>query len=170
MNFINGFFLNSFQIVRTQIVQPPVDTTVLLGTTAALQCKVSSDPKVPFNVDWYRESKALPITNGQRIQVKGDGTLEIQAVRAGDVGEYSCVVTSPGGNETRSARLSVVELPFPPINVQAVRLPNERNVNITWTPGFDGNSKILMFIVQKREEEEGIIGPIPDMLQKWVTW
>lgn len=74
-------------------------------------------------------------------------------MRASDVGEYSCVVTSPGGNETRTARLSVVELPYPPINVKADRLSFKRAVNISWTPAFDGNSKITQFIIQKREEE-----------------
>lgn len=78
----------------------------------------------------------------------------IQSVRASDVGQYSCVVTSPGGNETRSARLSVVELPYPPINVRADRLIAQRAVNVSWTPGFDGNSKLTKFIIQKREEED----------------
>lgn len=34
----------------------------------------------------------MPITNGQRVGVQPDGTLEIQAVRASDVGVYSCMV------------------------------------------------------------------------------
>lgn len=142
--------------VRTQIVQPPADTRVLLGLTASLQCKVSSDPSVPFNIDWYRESQATPITNSQRIGVQGDGTLEIQAVRASDVGTYSCMVTSPGGNETRSARLSVIELPFAPTNVKAERIDTHmhRSINISWTAGFDGNSPILKFIIQRREVPE----------------
>ncbi|XP_037934636.1 protein sidekick isoform X4 [Teleopsis dalmanni] len=156
-------------MVRTQIIQPPVDTTVLLGLTATLQCKVSSDPTVPFNIDWYREGHPMPISNSQRIGVQADGTLEIQAVRASDVGTYSCVVTSPGGNETRSARLSVIELPFPPTNVKVARLdaPNQRTINISWTPGFDGNSPILKFIIQRREVSE--LGPVPDPLLNWVT-
>lgn len=78
--------------VRTQIVQPPADTRVLLGLTASLQCKVSSDPSVPFNIDWYREGLVAPIMNSQRVGVQADGTLEIQAVRASDVGVYSCMV------------------------------------------------------------------------------
>lgn len=78
--------------MRTQIIQPPADTRVLLGLTASLQCKVSSDPSVPYNIDWYRESQSTPITNSQRIGVQADGTLEIQAVRAVDVGTYSCMV------------------------------------------------------------------------------
>lgn len=78
--------------VRTQIVQPPADTRVLLGLTASLQCRVSSDPSVPFNIDWYREGQPIPIMNGPRVGVMADGTLEIQAVRASDVGVYACMV------------------------------------------------------------------------------
>lgn len=143
-------------IVRTQIIQPPVDTTVLLGVTATLQCKVSSDPTVPYNIDWYREGHPTAISNSQRIGVQSDGTLEMKAVRASDVGTYSCVVTSPGGNETRSARFSVIELPFPPTNVKATRLEttDQRAINVSWTPGFDGNSPISKFIIQRREVSE----------------
>lgn len=90
----NAKFINLICAVRTQIIQPPVDTTVLLGLTASLQCKVSSDPSVPYNIDWYRgDTQSAPITNSQRIGVQADGTLEIQAVRAADVGTYSCMVS-----------------------------------------------------------------------------
>lgn len=144
---------------------------MLLGLTAALLCRVSSDPNVPFNIDWYRDGQpATPIQNSQRIGVQADGTLEIQAVRAADVGTYACVVTSPGGNETRSARLSVIELPFAPTNVKAERLDmrgTERAINVSWTAGFDGNSPIQKFIVQRREVPE--LGPNPDPLLNWIT-
>lgn len=142
--------------VRTHIMQPPADTVVLLGHTASLQCKVSSDPNVPFNIDWFRVNSVQPIGNSQRIGVKPDGTLEIQAVRASDVGEYLCMVTSPGGNETRSAHLGVIELPFAPTNVRAekIQMGKQRAVNVSWTPGFDGNSPILKFIIQRREVSE----------------
>ena len=65
-------------------------------------------------------------------------------------------VTSPGGNETRSAHLSVIELPFAPTNIKAERLDTgtQRAVNVSWTPGFDGNSPVLKFIIQKREVPE----------------
>lgn len=91
-----------------------------------------------------------------RINILSDGTLEIQAVRAADVGQYTCSIKSPGGNETRSAKLSVIELPFAPTNVKAERLDTaaQRAVNVSWTPGFDGNSPIRMYIVQKRELPE----------------
>ncbi|XP_054261356.1 protein sidekick-like [Macrosteles quadrilineatus] len=149
-------------LVRTQIIQPPVDTRVLLGNTATLQCKVSSDPSVPYQIDWFHNGQPVGV-GSQRVSVAGDGTLEIQAVRAADVGDYTCALVSPGGNETRTARLSVIELPFPPTNLVATRLDN-RAINLTWAPGFDGNSEILKYIVQRREVSD--LGPITD---NWVT-
>lgn len=44
----------------------------------------------------------------------------------------------------------MIELPFAPTNVQAVRLDN-RLINVSWAPGFDGNSEVLKYIVQRRE-------------------
>uniref|UniRef100_A0A6P7F6S0 Protein sidekick n=1 Tax=Diabrotica virgifera virgifera TaxID=50390 RepID=A0A6P7F6S0_DIAVI len=156
-------------LVRTQIVQPPVDTRVLLGQTATLQCKISSDPTVPYQLDWFRDKQLISPRGSQRIRILSDGTLEIEAVRASDVGFYTCSVLSPGGNETRSAKLSVIELPFSPSSVKAERVDNgsQRAVNVSWTPGFDGNSPIKKYIVQKREIPE--LGPIPDPLLNWVT-
>ncbi|XP_063923433.1 protein sidekick isoform X3 [Zophobas morio] len=143
-------------LVRTQIIQPPVDTRVLLGHTATLQCKISSDPAVKFDLHWYKNKQLMNPKSSQRISILKDGTLEIQAVRAADVGFYTCSIKSPGGNETRSAKLSVIELPYAPTNVKAERLDiaSQRAVNVSWIPGFDGNSPIKQFIIQKREVPE----------------
>lgn len=46
-----------FISVRTQIIAPPVDTRVLLGHTATLQCKVSNDPNVKYNIDWFHNKQ-----------------------------------------------------------------------------------------------------------------
>ncbi|XP_022907752.1 protein sidekick isoform X2 [Onthophagus taurus] len=156
-------------LVRTQIVQPPVETRVLLGHTATLQCKISSDPSVPYELLWFHNKQLINPNLSSRIKTMSDGTLEIQAVRAADVGTYSCTVASPGGNDTRSAKLSVIELPFAPINVKATKLDTgtQRAVNVSWTPGFDGNSPIKQYIIQKREVPE--LGPIPDPLLNWIT-
>ncbi len=46
-----------FLLVRTQIVQPPVDTRVILGHVATMQCKVSGDSSVSYSVQWRHENK-----------------------------------------------------------------------------------------------------------------
>ncbi|XP_014300001.2 protein sidekick isoform X2 [Microplitis demolitor] len=154
--------------VRTQIIRPPSDTSVLLGHTAKLECKVSNDPSVPYDIDWFYNAQLINRASS-RVKMRHDGTLEIGAVRASDVGEYTCTVISPGGNETRSARLSVIELPFAPINVVAERVESisPRSVNISWVPGFDGNSEIKKFVVERRVVPE--TGPIADSLSNWVV-
>lgn len=84
-------------------------------------------------------------------------------------------------------------MPFAPTNINSERLDTvtQRAINVSWTPGFDGNSPILKFIVQRREVPElgtlkfvnrffftfnvlnefieSFIGPIPDPLLNWVT-
>ncbi|KAJ8687397.1 hypothetical protein QAD02_023191 [Eretmocerus hayati] len=156
-------------MVRTQIVQPPVDQSVLLSQTAEFKCEVSHDPSVKYDVAWFQNSQVINTRASSRVKMLSDGTLEISGVRASDVGEYTCSVVSPGGNETRSARLSVIELPFAPINVVAERLEHisPRAINVSWVPGFDGNSPIKSYNVQRREVPE--LGPLPDSNLNWVT-
>ncbi|BES97569.1 Immunoglobulin V-set domain [Nesidiocoris tenuis] len=152
-------------LVRTQIIQPPVDTKVLLGNTATLQCKVSSDPTVPYQIDWFHNTRSVGYGT-QRVKIGPDGTLVIHAVRAADVGDYTCMLSSAGGNETRTARLSVIELPYPVMNVKAERF-DQRVINVSWTPAFDGNSQISKYIIQRREVSD--IGLIADPLLNWIT-
>ena len=47
---IGSAFINV--LFRTQIIQPPADTQVILGQVGTLQCKVSSDPAVPYEIEW----------------------------------------------------------------------------------------------------------------------
>jgi protein sidekick len=77
--------------------------------------------------------------------------LEIKEVRAADVGEYTCFLSTSGGNDSRSARLEVIELPYAPGAVSAYKIKGTKTVNVSWTAGFDGNSPIIKYIIQKRE-------------------
>ena len=157
-------------LVRTQIIQPPSDTKVILGHIAKIHCKVSSDSGVGYEVVWYHEGRLIQDKTSHRINLDSDGTLQIAEARASDAGQYSCEVKSSGGNDRRLARLDVIELPYAPTSVSAVKIDNghEKSVNVSWTPGFDGNSPIIKHIVQFRfVPEEGIIN-FEDNLN-WVT-
>lgn len=153
--------------VRTQIVQPPVDTRVILGHVATMQCRVSGDSSVSYTVQWRHENKPIDPNRSQRIQVLPDGTLQIAEARASDVGSYACHVTSAGGDDSRTANLYVIELPYPPSGVAATRQGQGKAVNVSWIPGFDGNSPISKFIIQKRVVP--VTGPIPDTVNSWTT-
>ena len=79
--------------MKTQIIQPPVDSRVILGRVASLQCKVSHAPSVSFGVQWSHDGTPVEPEGTPRISVRQDGTLEIQEVRAADVGTYTCMVS-----------------------------------------------------------------------------
>lgn len=79
--------------VKTQISQPPVDTRVILGRVATLQCKVSHAPSVAVHIQWSHGNSIIKPDGNPRISVWNDGTLEIQEVRAADVGLYTCMVS-----------------------------------------------------------------------------
>lgn len=51
-------------LVRTQIIQPPADTQVILGQVATLQCKVSSDPALPFDIEWEHNDEYVTLLLG----------------------------------------------------------------------------------------------------------
>ena len=137
-------------IIRTQIDQPPVDSKVILSSTAELQCRVRHDLTIPVKVYWTFQKRNLTAITSSRIKITADNTLHIEQVRNTDVGLYTCRVESIGGNDKRSARLDVIELPHPPTNVVATLNVNGGLVNVSWTPPFDGNSPITKYVVQMR--------------------
>ena len=51
------------------ILQPPVDTKVILGHVASMQCRVSADPNVPFEVDWFHEGRLISAEASHRINI-----------------------------------------------------------------------------------------------------
>ena len=125
---------------------------VILGHVASMTCKVSADSNVPFDVSWYHDGRMINAAASHRISISAhDGTLKIAEARASDAGEYTCEVSSDGGNDRRSADLDVIELPYAPTHVYAEKVSTApKTVNISWTPGFDGNSPIIKYILQYR--------------------
>ena len=66
---------------------------MILGHVAQLQCRVSSDESVPYEIDWFHEGRLIDAEISHRISLDRDGTLKIAEARASDAGEYSCKVT-----------------------------------------------------------------------------
>ncbi|UYV77069.1 SDK2 [Cordylochernes scorpioides] len=156
-----------FVLRPTEISGPPVDTTVILSSTAELQCRVSHDPAGPdYELVWQLEGRQLQA--GGRITILPDGTLRIAQARHTDVGLYTCQVSSPSGTKARSARLNVIQLPYPPTSVIASLLANAR-VNLSWAKPFDGNSPIQAYVVQLRTLPPELEGAEDDLLLPWTT-
>jgi protein sidekick len=136
---------------------------------------VSSDPALPFEIEWEHNDEAIVPGMSSRIIVQLDGTLEIREVRASDVGNYKCIVRSQGGHDERVAQLKIIELPYPPTNVHAEKLPKlapgaySKAVNISWISGFDGNSAVLKYIIQKRTASPEAGAQQTEILSSWET-
>ncbi|CAH0714045.1 unnamed protein product, partial [Brenthis ino] len=89
------------------IVTPPMNTTVLEGDRAELECL----PKSPeWAVQWYRESvpvEALPEL-ALRSEMVINGSLILRKAVSTDLGEYECRISAPDGQvQSASAFLDV---------------------------------------------------------------
>ena len=94
--------------------------------------------------------------------------MRIAEARASDAGEYTCEVSSNGGNDHHTSNLDVIELPYAPTQVTAEKISTApKTVNVSWTPGFNGNSPIIKYILQYRYVPQK--GPIPKDDLNWIT-
>uniref|UniRef100_A0A8D1V0G2 Sidekick cell adhesion molecule 1 n=1 Tax=Sus scrofa TaxID=9823 RepID=A0A8D1V0G2_PIG len=98
---------------RTSIVRPPEDSVVIKGTTAALHCGATHDPRVSLRYVWKKDNAVIAPPGSSRIVVEKDGSLLISQTWSGDIGDYTCDVVSEGGNDSRAARLEGELLPLP---------------------------------------------------------
>ncbi|OWF40124.1 protein sidekick-like [Mizuhopecten yessoensis] len=143
-------------LVRTQITAPPQNVSKGKGENAMMPCSVSHDPHIQVQLNWYKfdrntNQKNL-LSNSSRISISGTGTLQIMGVYNIDIGYYQCEVISLGGNDSRKAYLSVLEIPHQPVLQTVVVMQSDlRSVNLTWQPGFDGYTPIIRFIIQYRQ-------------------
>uniref|UniRef100_A0A672MZD8 Sidekick cell adhesion molecule 1 n=1 Tax=Sinocyclocheilus grahami TaxID=75366 RepID=A0A672MZD8_SINGR len=94
---------------RTFISTPPEDQRVIKGTTAVLNCAASHDPRVTIRYAWKKGTKPLSVSTGGRVSMK-EGSLHISQTWSGDIGDYTCRVISPAGNDSKTARLERIHL------------------------------------------------------------
>ncbi|XP_035007839.1 neurofascin homolog (chicken) a isoform X13 [Hippoglossus stenolepis] len=133
---------------QTRIVRFPEHQSAIRGSTARFNCKVKSDPSLPVTVTWTKDDKALYL--GWRLR-KDDESLTIPNVNEGDEGTYTCTVKSEIDQDSASARLTVLDRPDPPIDLD-LSDPAARSVRLTWIPGNDHRSVITEFLVQFEED------------------
>ncbi|PWA21587.1 hypothetical protein CCH79_00003262, partial [Gambusia affinis] len=146
---------------RTRITTPPQDQSVIKGTKAIMTCGVTHDPSVIISVTfqslfcrhvWEKDNSLINVQAIPRMRLDADGTLHISQTWSGDIGTYTCRVTSVGGNDSRSAHLRVRQLPHAPENPSAVLSKSEkRAIDLAWAKPFDGNSPLIRYILEVSE-------------------
>nr|XP_043878809.1 neurofascin homolog (chicken) a isoform X8 [Solea senegalensis] len=131
----------------TRIVRAPEHESVTRGSTVSFSCKVKSDPSLPVTVTWTKDDKFLYF--GWRLK-KDDDSLTINNVNEGDEGTYTCTVKSEIDQDSASARLTVLDRPDPPMDLE-LSDPAARSIRLTWIPGNEHRSPIREFMVQFEE-------------------
>uniref|UniRef100_A0A8C7XTG8 Sidekick cell adhesion molecule 1a n=1 Tax=Oryzias sinensis TaxID=183150 RepID=A0A8C7XTG8_9TELE len=131
---------------RTFLSVPPTDQRVIKGTTAVLECNATHDSRI--NIRY-----CVPVlsSGGGRVSVR-QGSLSIGQTWSGDIGDYTCTVTSRAGNDSHTARLEVIELPHSPRSLTArLNDSDSRSVLLSWLRPFDGNSPLLYYVLELSE-------------------
>ncbi|KAF0025691.1 hypothetical protein F2P81_022572 [Scophthalmus maximus] len=137
---------------RTRINTPPQDQSVIKGTKAIMTCGVTHDPSVTVRHVWDKEGSVINVQSIPRMRLDADGTLHISQTWSGDIGTYTCRVTSVGGNDSHSAHLRVRQLPHAPENPTALLSGSEkRAIDLAWAKPFDGNSPLIRYILEVSE-------------------
>ncbi|XP_038826805.1 neurofascin-like [Salvelinus namaycush] len=132
----------------TRIVRAPEHQSAIRGTMARFDCRVKSDLTLPITVTWLKDDK--PLSPGSRLK-KDEDSLSIPNVHEGDEGTYTCTVKTEIDQDTASARLTVLDRPDSPMDLE-LSDPEARNVRLTWIPGDDHNSPVTLFVVQFEED------------------
>ena len=145
-----------------------MNISVTKGQSALFKCTVSKEDEVEVDLRWKfndLDLDLMPISesgeqrysnnhDSSNLKLYKNGTLQIIEAKNTDIGTYRCEVSSlnnlEAGWDSKTAFLNVVELPYAPINLNAVLIGEKRSANLSWQPSFDGNSAILKYIVQAR--------------------
>ncbi|XP_041091978.1 neurofascin homolog (chicken) a isoform X29 [Polyodon spathula] len=132
----------------TRIIRGPEDLMAKQGTPARFDCRIKHDPTMRPTVIWLKDDKAL--TLGWRVK-KDEESMTIRNVNENDEGLYTCVVSTELDEDSATARLTVLDRPDPPVDLELTD-PSEKSVRLTWIPQDDNHSPITEFLVQYEED------------------
>lgn len=80
---------------------------MIMTVIITLRTKPSQLITLHFRHVWEKDGSVINVQSIPRIRLDADGTLHISQTWSGDIGTYTCRVTSVGGNDSRSAHLRV---------------------------------------------------------------
>uniref|UniRef100_A0A3Q2PNW7 Neural cell adhesion molecule L1 n=1 Tax=Fundulus heteroclitus TaxID=8078 RepID=A0A3Q2PNW7_FUNHE len=132
----------------TRIIQAPTNQSAVRRSKARFHCKVASDSSLSTKVTWTKDGE--PLYLGGRLK-KDEESLTISSVSEDDEGMYTCTVKSEIDQDSASARLTVLDRPDPPMDLDLSDAA-ARSVRLTWIPGNDHRSPVIEFLVQFEED------------------
>uniref|UniRef100_A0AAR2IUM7 Neural cell adhesion molecule L1 n=1 Tax=Pygocentrus nattereri TaxID=42514 RepID=A0AAR2IUM7_PYGNA len=132
----------------TRIVRIPEHLSANRGSLARFDCRIKHDHTLPITVSWFKDDK--PLGFGWIKYKKDEDSMSIHNIHSDDEGTYTCTVTTELDQDSASARLTVLDRPDPPEDLELSDL-SARSVRLTWVPGNENNSPVTQFLVQYEE-------------------
>ncbi|XP_067855020.1 neural cell adhesion molecule L1-like protein isoform X1 [Heptranchias perlo] len=143
--------------VATEIMVPPEDLMIQKSAMAQFKCHAEYDSafESDFELSWKKDGDEIysDQTENDRILMDGD-ILQIIDVSEDDEGTYTCVARTSLDTVTAEAKLTVLDVPGSPEDLELSILLNW-SVRLEWKPGNSHNSPITEFIVEENTFEPG---------------
>lgn len=119
--------------------------------STSLRCHAVGDH--PLIIQWSRDKQLLDFRSSSRFDhfetKQEDGLISeliIHSTERTDNGLYTCSVKNDHGQEERSIKLLVVEIPEAPSDLRVTEVWS-RSVSFTWSTPFNGNSQLTKYLV-----------------------
>ncbi|XP_065551612.1 hemicentin-2 [Lathamus discolor] len=97
-----AFHLLVMEPPRIQAASQPTEMSITVGTPLELTCVVTGVP-VP-TVTWEKDGRLLA---GPWLVLGNESTLHIESTKVADAGLYTCLATSPAGEDSRSFHINI---------------------------------------------------------------
>ncbi|XP_053331703.1 leucine-rich repeat and fibronectin type-III domain-containing protein 5 [Spea bombifrons] len=125
------------------LCEPPLITRytqelrVLEGQRAVLRCKALGDPEPAIH--WISPEGKL-ISNGTRILVYDNGTLDIHITTVKDTGSFACIASNPAGETTKTTDLHIIKLPHLVNSTNHIQEPDPGSSDISTSTKSGSNA------------------------------
>ena len=125
--------------------------TVRKEDSTSLRCHAIGDH--PIVIHWSKDKQSLDPRSSSRFDhfetKQEDGLISelmIHSTERVDNGVYTCTVKNDHGQEEKSIKLLIVEIPESPTDLRSTEVWS-RSVSLTWTAPFDGNSRLTKYLI-----------------------
>ncbi|XP_076329989.1 cell adhesion molecule Dscam1-like [Tachypleus tridentatus] len=129
--------------------------TLQKGERATVPC--NSIGEKPIFIQWLKNGKKFSPSDQRRYIYREDPTPEgklaeitIPSTTRDDSAIYTCIARNEFGEDSMNAQVTIQEVPDIPNNIRVEKITS-RDLVLSWSPPYNGNSDITEYNVQWRE-------------------
>ncbi|CAG5122899.1 unnamed protein product, partial [Candidula unifasciata] len=147
--------------------EPRHNYTVMKGQGITMECQAVGDK--PLSISWSFQGAPISSHSNERAVVVSQSTprgklsqLTLNPTTRTDSGFYTCNAKNKFGNAVLVNYLLIHEPPEPPGKVEVVNVTS-RGIFVSWQTPFDGNSPIIGYTIQYKNDTEIWQGLLPNI-------